>query len=106
MGNGQKPAWTGKEAKLLQQDIQRVGDPVRLKIAMRGFFSDEIPGVKEFVEEHTGYTYAAFHGVLERIVKNPTCKAGGFGLPLKGAESLLLLLRSPLPFLLSRTAES
>lgn len=68
MGNGQKPAWTGKEAKLLQQDIQRVGDPVRLKIAMRGFFSDEIPGVKEFVEENTGYTYASFHGVLEKIL--------------------------------------
>jgi len=49
---------------------------------------------------------SAINAVAVRGVKNPTCKAGGFGLPLKGAESLLLLLlRPPLPFLPSRTAE-
>ncbi len=43
----------------------------------------------------------------EKKSKECTPKGGGFGLPLKGAESLLLLLLRPLlPFLLPRTAES
>ncbi len=48
-----------------------------------------------------------FHGSADKISKESTPKGGGFGLPLKGAESLLLLLlRPPHPFLLSRTAEA
>jgi len=34
--------------------------------------------------------------LLVTVSKEATCKAGGFGLPLKGAESLLLLLLRPL----------
>ena len=68
MKNGQKPAWGGKEGQLLKRDIQRVGDVEKMRIAIQRFFGDKIKEVKEFVDEKTGYTYGAFHGLLDRIL--------------------------------------
>jgi hypothetical protein len=37
--------------------------------------------------------------LTNEIGKESTCRAGGFGMPLKGAEFLLFILRPLLPFL-------
>jgi phage replication O-like protein O len=67
MGNGQKPAWGGAEGKLLKTDIQRIKDTEKIRIAMKGFFSDQIENVKNFTDK-SGYTYRAFHGCLDGIL--------------------------------------
>lgn len=69
---GVKPAWRGKETKLLKTDIYRMmgtGDDWHeiLKAAMELFMKDKVKSVTDFTAE-AGYSYGVFHSCLDKIL--------------------------------------
>lgn len=67
-GTAVKPLWGAKEASLLKADSDQLGVPDTIR-CMKLFFSDHVQEVKEFTrtKNKAGYSYAVFHGMLQRL---------------------------------------
>ena len=65
---GYQPAWTGKEGKLLKQDLTRFGSD-QLEWMIDCFFSDPPQDVKQFAVK-AGWGYNVLHSQLDKLLAN------------------------------------
>ncbi len=83
-GNDVKIPWSGKEAKLLCQDLETHGKITLLKY-INIFFSDRDRTIADFTryKNMAGYSFGVFHGMipklaLSKVKQSPVCSGCGY----------------------------